>query len=89
MTLCRDLLAKLYCVCHPPIQKYFIDGLRLYGHVSRLCVNEFPSFQGGKGLDGFACFPLSEAQFVEALQIQPKFSARAKDNERGAARCHP
>ena len=43
------------------------------------CVDQLPSFQSGKRLDGLSRPLLSEPQVVEALQIHPKLSTRAKE----------
>jgi hypothetical protein len=53
--------------------------------VYRIClgrgsgVNGVGAFQFRKRVDGFACFLLGEAQFVEALQIEPELGAGAKE----------
>src|ERR1700681_2051078 len=41
-------------------------------------MDELSSLQRGKRPDRFACLFLGEPQVIEALQIQPKLSARAK-----------
>src|SRR5438309_1343402 len=41
-------------------------------------MHEFTSLQSGKRLDRFSGFFLGEPQVIEALQIQPKLSARTK-----------
>jgi hypothetical protein len=40
--------------------------------------NQIAPFKPGKGLDGFSCLLLRKPQFVEALEIQPKFRTRAE-----------
>src|SRR2546425_521316 len=44
-----------------------------------LCVDRLVAFQPGKRLDGFSGLLLGEAQVVEALEIEPKLRARAKE----------
>jgi hypothetical protein len=38
---------------------------------------DFPALESGKRPDGSSGFFLGEAQLVDALQVEPKFSARA------------
>jgi hypothetical protein len=42
----------------------------------------------GKGLIDFPAFFWAR-RIMEALQIQPKLSTRARENEQAAERCHP
>src|SRR5947209_10898376 len=44
-----------------------------------LCVDRLVAFQPGKCLDGLPGLLLGEAQVVEALEIEPKLRARAKE----------
>jgi hypothetical protein len=49
--------------------------LRLGGNFR---ANKISPFEPGKDLDGSPCFLLSDPQLVKALEIQPKFRARAE-----------
>jgi hypothetical protein len=42
------------------------------------CANKIAPIEPGKSLDGFAGFLLGKPQFVEALEIQPKFRTCAE-----------
>src|SRR5262252_10217256 len=54
--------------------------------VSSSRVDELPSFQRGKRLDGFSRLLLREPQVIEALQVHPKLGTRAKEMSKAQGR---